>query len=56
MISKSDVCPFDALSEVPVDDQRFESVNFLEREMKWFFGYLVLLQWHEFNMHYEPIN
>ena len=22
-ISKSDVCPFDALSEVPIDDQRF---------------------------------
>jgi hypothetical protein len=31
-VSKSDVCPFDALSEVPVDDQRFEdylfSINF----------------------------
>jgi len=26
-VSKSDVCPFDALSETPVDDQRFE--NFL---------------------------
>ncbi len=23
-VSKSDVCPFDALSEVPVDDQRLE--------------------------------
>lgn len=22
-VNKSDVCPFDALSEVPIDDQRF---------------------------------
>lgn len=27
-ISKSDVCPFDALSEVPVDDQRFDIICF----------------------------
>lgn len=23
-VNKSDVCPFDALSDVPVDDQRFD--------------------------------
>jgi len=27
-VNKSDVCPFDALSEVPVDDQRFENFVF----------------------------
>jgi hypothetical protein len=30
-ISKSDVCPFDALSEVPVDDQRFENYFLWDR-------------------------
>jgi hypothetical protein len=53
-VEKSNVCPFDALSDVPIDDQRF-LVRFV-------FVFVIMLECLvlrlllEFNMRYEQIN